>query len=95
MIVGFNAAHTADACQLHRLHGQRVFGVVDCAMLDGQRVREIGHPLNGPVQGTLEQSAVDRIPVGNLHRVDGNIYRQIDIGGTGNGQFLFFEIGTS
>ena len=41
------------------LHGQRVFGVIHSAMVDFQRIAQIGHPLDGAVQGALEQIAVD------------------------------------
>ena len=94
MIVGFTAAHMAEACRMHHLHGQRVFCIIDCAVVDDQGVSQIGHPLNGPFQGTLEQPAVNGIPVGNLHRIAGNIYRQIGVGETGNGHFLFLKVRT-
>ena len=42
----------------------------------------------------LEQFAVNRVPVCDLHTVCGNIHRQIDIGTAGNSHFLFFKTGT-
>ena len=93
VIVGLAAPDVADARHMGRLHGQRILRVIHDAVFDDERIGKIGHPPDRPIQGTLEQRPVDGVPVGDLHGVDGNVYRQIDIGTAGNGHFLFFKAG--
>ena len=93
VIVGLAAPDVAYARHMGGLHGQRIVCVIHGAVVDDKRIGKIGHALDRPVQCALEQRPVDGVPVGELHGVGGNVYRQIDIGAAGNGQFLLFKAG--
>ena len=94
MPVGFRSAHPADLRRMGHGHGQRVFRVINGAVILLEGIAQIRHPREGSVHGALQQIAVDFLPVADLYGVNMYVRRQINIRAGGKGQFLFSKVRT-
>ena len=79
VVVGLAPSHGAQPYPAAHLHGKRVGGIVHGTALDLQGVGKVGHACNRAVECLLQKVGVYLVFVGELHHVNRNVYRKINI----------------